>query len=654
MSTHNFLRSFVIVIILIASPLLALSPSEDTFIDELNPGTVNGSSPVLILRCINLNPGELDSLIKFDLSGIPAEAVIKSAYLKMNYFHWNDVDPVGRQLDIFRVTEDWSEGTTTWSNKPGFNASAIDTITAPASYGWVQWDVTGSVQDFHSGTYPNYGWQIMDVGTSGNSMIYFHSNNYNTDPSLRPYLEVTTNIIYVDSSAAGADDGSTWADAYVNLQDGLSAAVSGDQVWVAAGTYKPDQGVGRTVGSRTESFDLIVGGVAVYGGFAGGETSVSQRDWQSNVTILSGDINTVSVSTDNSYRVINAQNLNSSSILDGFTICDGYANAGSWPDNRGGGMHVRSSCRDNRVQNCIFINNYAVLEGGAVQIESDPWFIDCQFIENTASVADSGHGGAVRIYQVSVDDPLFKRCLFKNNLAKYGGAMANDMCYPTLVSCVFDNNEADFAGGGIFNHNGDPELRNCLLFDNSAEYGAGIYSMVGSDTTIINCALVNNAAVYRGGGIFTEYNTTATNCIFWGNTGIESVLQDQIYENMSSSVTVTYSCIQDADPDDGSIPYGGVANGNIDDDPLFANPAIEDFSLLGESPCIEVGDTTANPTTEDLNNRERFVDGDCDGDPVVDMGPYEFDWLYVGDLNGDCRIDLADLAILSRHWLSGT
>ena len=96
-------------------------------------------------------------------------------------------------------------------------------------------------------------------------------------------------VIYVDDDASLGGDGQIWETAYKYLQDALTAAESGDEIWVIEGTYKPDQGAGIVPGDREATFQLI-NGVAMYGGFAGGETSRDQRDAVTNVTILSGDL----------------------------------------------------------------------------------------------------------------------------------------------------------------------------------------------------------------------------------------------------------------------------------------------------------------------------------------------------------------------------
>ena len=92
--------------------------------------------------------------------------------------------------------------------------------------------------------------------------------------------------IFVDASAPGGGDGTTWEMAYDELQDALARAVPGDAVWVAAATYTP----AGPDGDRDATFALP-DGVAIYGGFAGGEQSLDERDWIANETILSGDLN---------------------------------------------------------------------------------------------------------------------------------------------------------------------------------------------------------------------------------------------------------------------------------------------------------------------------------------------------------------------------
>lgn len=119
-------------------------------------------------------------------------------------------------------------------------------------------------------------------------------------------------VIFVKADASGADNGTSWADAYTHLQSALGAP-SGSQIWIAAGTYKP----GNT---RNATFSL--GNISLYGGFAGTETQISQRDLVSNQTILSGEIGGPGFG-DNSYHVVTVQYL-TSATLDGLVITRGY------------------------------------------------------------------------------------------------------------------------------------------------------------------------------------------------------------------------------------------------------------------------------------------------------------------------------------------
>jgi len=96
---------------------------------------------------------------------------------------------------------------------------------------------------------------------------------------------------YVDHSVEESGDGSTWANAFQQLQDALDQTVSGrgDEVWIAAGTYYPDEGANVTDADRDATF-LLKDEVSLLGGFEAGATSLDDRDFEVNRTILSGEI----------------------------------------------------------------------------------------------------------------------------------------------------------------------------------------------------------------------------------------------------------------------------------------------------------------------------------------------------------------------------
>ena len=100
----------------------------------------------------------------------------------------------------------------------------------------------------------------------------------------------TTNILYVKFDATGANDGSSWTNALTKLQDAVFQACPGiTQIWVAKGTYYTDEGGGKVNNDRNASF-IMKNNLAIYGGFNGTETQLNERNWTTNPTILSGDI----------------------------------------------------------------------------------------------------------------------------------------------------------------------------------------------------------------------------------------------------------------------------------------------------------------------------------------------------------------------------
>src|SRR4030042_6051166 len=130
--------------------------------------------------------------------------------------------------------------------------------------------------------------EIIGLGSSG--WLTLGGFVLHDDMEYTPFGEPGT-IHYVDDDATGANDGSCWEEAFVYLQDALAAAHYGDEILVAQGIYKPDQGSGVTTGDREATFQLI-NGVTIKGGYAGlGEPDPNARDVDLFHTILSGDLN---------------------------------------------------------------------------------------------------------------------------------------------------------------------------------------------------------------------------------------------------------------------------------------------------------------------------------------------------------------------------
>jgi hypothetical protein len=140
------------------------------------------------------------------------------------------------------------------------------------------------------------------------------SPTYANDSDKSDSVTVTVySTIYVDVNATGGNNnGTSWANAFTDLQDALDESSSCSEVWVAEGTYKPQDSNGFYAGY----------GLNLYGGFDGTETSRSQRDWTSNETILSGDIGNVNDPNDNATSVLVAIS-SDGTVIDGFTITKG-------------------------------------------------------------------------------------------------------------------------------------------------------------------------------------------------------------------------------------------------------------------------------------------------------------------------------------------
>ncbi|MDA3891117.1 MAG: BspA family leucine-rich repeat surface protein, partial [Salinivirgaceae bacterium] len=260
-------------------------------------------------------------------------------------------------------------------------------------------------------------------------------------------------VIYVNQSASGSNDGTSWTDAYTDLQDALTTAAVDDEVWVAAGTYKP---TGTT--DRSESFVLLQE-LGLYGGFDGTETSREERDWRTNEAILSGDIGTVGDSTDNSYHVV--LGAHEGGTLDGFTITRG--NAIGATNEMGGGM--LNTAGFIRIENCIFINNHA------------------------------GQGGALE-NDHCINANTIVNCIFKNNTATLAsGAISNHSTPAYIINCLFVGNSADDTfGAAIYNWGGGStsKIINCTFSENSGPAGCGTIHSRGVTSTAENCILWGN------------------------------------------------------------------------------------------------------------------------------------------------------------------
>ena len=411
-----------------------------------------------------------------------------------------------------------------------------------------------------------------------------------------------TSRLFVDATAIGAGDGSTWNDAFLRLDDALSAAAASGgsvlEVWVAAGTYRPDTSL--LAEPRDASFGLV-SGVSVYGGFAGGETGIADRDPEANPTILSGDLAANDLPgflnrADNVFHVLRSSA--NDARLDGFFVRGGAALAPA-AETRGGGLL------------CV---------GGS------PVIVDCCFEDNEAV-----EGGAAAFDGA---EGVVINARFSGNRAERGGALIGRAASTTrIASSLFESNEAIL-----------PDGRGGALFDD------------GSSLQLVNLTVLNNVAATDGAGIVAVNgaSTRLRNAILWANSDAGGVDESaQIFDDASgaaNSLDVAFCQIQGlaslvGSNNDGSDPMldaGGA--------PMAGSSAIDSGSNDVLAKDIFDLDRDLDPLEPEPFDRDgdvrRFDDGmtlDAGlGDaPIVDRGAFEFSKPSLGACaDGNVEINL--------------
>ena len=513
------------------------------------------------------------------------------------------------------------------------------------------------------------------------------------------YAAVTADgkVIYVDADAPGANNGSSWQDAYHYLQDALADANSADkpvEIRVAQGTYKPDQGKNQTPRDREATFQLQ-NGVSIKGGYAGfAEPDPNARDTEAYETILSGDLasNDGNVNDlrdlllhptriDNSYHVVRSAAVSESAALDGLTITAGNDDRPCpAPSLAGPGVGISSSPPRYRPTPCDM-----GLGGGVLNANSSPTVIRCTFLENSAMQS----GGAVcnidcnslsiidctflRNYGCAMcnlnSNPKITNCTFRANV---GGGVSNFQSDSNFVRCVFVDN----IGGAMHNQNSSIKLTSCLFLRNSVgKYGGGIYNDTSS-AELENCTFAKNEAGEEGGGIFAftfkhslehNHHIAIGNTIFWENS---SEIGSQIALE-GGTVSIEYNVLPEG-LNGVHDPYHGImwGRGNSALDPLFADPN-NDLHLKSQagrwdrdtqswiqdevtSPCIDAGDPMSPIGYEPFPNGGLINMGAYGGTAEASksyFGEPVCETIVAGDMNGDCRVNLGDFAILAAHWL---
>lgn len=456
--------------------------------------------------------------------------------------------------------------------------------------------------------------------------------------------------IYVNQAATGANNGSSWANAYTDLSDAMAMAIAGDEIWVATGSYLPTRDrnyIALAAGARQDATFKLPPGVSTYGGFAGTETLLTQRDPSVNICELSGDhlgndngvlTYTNPLLSDNSFTVVLAQGLTAGDVLDGFTILKGASrpptSVFSIHDRlNGAGLYVNGPC-DLAVNQCVFEQNTASENGGAIMVYSlsiaAPVTLD---INNTVILQNRANknGGGLAIHanpDASMQVNLMGVEIDQNAASVNGAAIAQEANKNATSRAFLENviiKDNTGGGGTIYNDAFQEgtitfEATNALIVGNSVgKVGGVMYNDARSrgncQILFQNCTIAENitpgnnvfcySAAYQGGSCTSTFNN--------------SILHQNASSNFGAYGGATYQldyCLIDQ----ASCPANTTCGSNMfyNQNPGFVNQAAGDFSTNSTSFGTDQGDNAGVATVlTDLAGNARIQNG------TVDLGAYE-------------------------------
>ncbi len=450
---------------------------------------------------------------------------------------------------------------------------------------------------------------------------------------LLTFNNVYSKTIYVATDGDGTD-GSSWATAYIHIQTAITAATSGDVIWVKEGVYYADPAAPAAETDRSLSI-ILKSGVKLYGGFTADEVTIDDRpksdidgdgiiqDWEySSPTVLSGEIQDDGLQTNNTQHIfIVPDGADASTLVDGFTIEDGYSDVQSSVSGVGtytfasGVIMSGGEIFGCIVQNCESNSVYDGYAGGILAYNSS---VQGCYIDGCVITGKGTYGGGIYL-----DASEMKGTVIKNSglvasessgLAIGGGVYSTgaiiDSCY--IYGCNA-NPESNFKGFGGGMYNVGSQIIDCIVADNKTDglngHGGGVY---GLSSTYINTIIFNNeASAYAGGAyalqsyftncVVTKNKTVDTNAIGGGAYGdTESTFYNTVFWGNQTSGTSPQLKVVDG---------GDIINCAIEEVELGTNGISISSSNSGSevdvlypqfiSPTSFIGNTNGNTSYED-------------------------------------------------------